>query len=733
MRRHVAIITIVIILASFAAAASGAEIRGTVLSTGQSPIEGAVVLHRPSGATTETDAEGRFSLAVPDSDRFRIEVIHPDHYEGEFQITRRDLDRRVVLTLVPLIQKREEILVTASRYPEPSLKVPAAASVVESAALSETRAPNITEGLQNVPGVDAIGSGGFSLVPTVRGLARRRVLYLVDGARVESDRRTGPNASFVHPEMIGRIEVLRSASSVFYGSDAIGGVIHLMTRSPSLREGVHGRLRAGYGTVNREKGTGLEIDGATGATGFLVSFQGVDAEDYSSPLGRALQSSFTQGNLMAKAAHRTDERDIEIGFLGARGRDIGKPLRTSGVNPTWYPRENHNLFHLSWREKDLGAGGELQIRAFVDPNFLETKKETLADYKTGEEYALTESTEYGTQLSYAKTWEDALRVEAGVDYFGRGGAKAFNRFTSFDESGAVTEVVDENPFTSGRRTDLGFFLSADIFKVRRLDILGGARWDVIRQQALPLDAASAERSKRTQATGFAALSYDLGRGLVAFANVSKAYRVPSLSELFYTGISGRGYIVGNPDLVPETSFNLDGGFKLMGRRFFAGLYGFRYEIENMIERYRIDPTTRTYGNIEKGRIEGLEFELDYFVLPGWKLFGNAAALRGRSVLTGDPLNDIPPFSVHAGTRVWVRRFTAELSGTFRLKKDSPGPDEIGIPGSTIVNLRTGYRWSALEVFVTLSNLFDAAYLARPDPDAVEEPGRNLKFGVVYSF
>ncbi len=730
--RHHKFIAFILFL-SLPAAALALEVRGKVVGSSGKPVEGAVVLHRPTGASAETGAEGEFVLAVPDEDKIRIEIVHPDYYATEFVVTRREAEKTPVFSLIPLIQQREEILVTALRYPESSIKVPAAASVIESAELGGSRAPNITEGLQSVTGVGALGSGGFSLVPTVRGMARRRVLYLLDGARIESDRRTGPNASFVNPEDIDRIEVLRSPSSVFYGSDAIGGVIHLMTKSPSLREGIHGRLRAGIGTVNGEKGGGLSLEGAKGATGFLLSFQGVDAEDYSSPLGEVLQSRFTQGSLMAKIAHRTDQREIEVGFLGTRGTDIGKPLRTSDVNPTWYPRENQNLFQLSWKEMNVGKNGEVLIRAFANPNFLETRKETLAEYKTNEEFARTASTEYGAQLSYGRRLNGFLRFEGGLDFFGRGGAKAYNSYTSFDETGAATEVVEEDPFTGGKRKDLGFFLSLDFSGLRRLDLLGGLRWDVVHQQAVPSGGAAIEESTKCQFTGFLATSYEIAEGLTAFLNFSKAYRVPSINELFYTGISGRGYIVGNPELVPETSLNLDGGFKFISRHFFVGLYGFRYEIKDMIERYRIDPTTRTYGNIEKGRIQGLEFEVDYYVLPGWKLFGNVFSIRGRSVLSGDPLNDIPPLSLHGGTRVWLGRFSAEANATFRLRKTTAGPDEIAIPSSELVNLRAGYTGSAMEVFVTLANLFNAAYLARPDSDAMEEPGRNLKIGLSYSF
>ena len=274
-------------------------------------------------------------------------------------------------------------MVTALRYPEPSIKVPAASTVVSGETLTEKRVANINDGLQDVPGVGALGSAGFSLVPSVRGLARRRVLYLIDGARLESDRRTGPNASFVSPEDIERIEVLRSASSVFYGSDAIGGVIHVLTRKPGFEPGLHGRFLAGYGSVNGEKHLGLGLEGTTGPWAFSLSFQYDDAGLYRIPDGTdVLQSQFTQGSLLAKAVRRTDKREIDIGILAARGRDIGKPSTTAGTKPTWYPEEDQNLVQLHWKEKNVGKDGEILVHAFVNPNLLKTLTDTYDGFLT---------------------------------------------------------------------------------------------------------------------------------------------------------------------------------------------------------------------------------------------------------------------------------------------------------------------------------------------------------------
>ncbi|UCE21478.1 MAG: TonB-dependent receptor [Candidatus Aminicenantes bacterium] len=732
-------LTLIFLLSNIQALA--VEIRGKVLNLGGSPVIKAEVLHRSSGVKSITDAEGLFTLSVPDDTRIRLEINHPDYVEQEVIITEKNLQRQIVITLVPYIIQREEVVVTAMRHPESSASVPAAETVVLHENLEEEMVPNITEGISSMPGVSSMGAGGFSLVPNIRGLARRRVLILIDHARVTSDRRTGPNASFIDPKDIERIEVLRSPSSVLYGSDAIGGVIHILTKKPSLQDGFSGIINGKSGTINQGKGGGATLEGSRKNTGFYLSFQANDAENYSSPSGEILQSQFTQGTLIGKISHVTDKREVFFSFFGSRGSDLGKANQLSLTQPTWYPKENQNYFQIHWNEKGLGKEGELAFQAYLNPNFLETIKVTLDEatrVKTEESYSKIQSLNFGAHLSYRKKIGEHFRLSGGLDLYGRSTVESTTRDTDFDASGNVTNVLEQKPFSQGERMDMGIFLSADYSGVKNLDLIGGIRWDNIRLKALPGDTPPSADSEYTAWTGFMGGSFKLTEEIVLFANIAKAYRAPSLNELFYTGITGRGMIIAQPDLRPETSFNLDGGVKFIFKRLFTGFYLFYYEIDDLIERYMIDPIARirTYGNVEEGRLSGWELEVEYYPVPKWKLFGNLYSFKGTSTVTGEPLNDIPPSRLFLGTRVWFGRFTTEMNATIQLKKDDMGPDEMlfGLPGYEVVNLKASYYYNkSFRFYLLLSNLINSAYIARPDPDAVEEPGRNLVLGLSYSF
>ena len=714
-----------------------AAVRGTVASTGGKPVSGAVVLQRESGLKTTTDEDGSFVLELEKSGRIVLEVIHPDYSDGLFLLPSKSLDQPVRLTLAPLIQQNEEVVVTALRYPEPTTRVPAAATVLSSVSLGDAPAPNLTGALERAIGVAPLGTGGVSMVPAIRGMARNRILILIDNARITSDRRTGPSASFVSVEDIDRVEVLRSPSSIFYGSDAIGGVIHIFTKS-GRQEGIHGTAHAGYGTNGAHAEYGLALSGKSGPFSFYLSGRNNKAGTYDSPDGAVGQSQYGQAGFFGRAAYETEARRVDLSFLLGRGTDIGKPAKNTPTKPTWYPRENQNLAQLHWIEKNVG-GGELSVMAYANPNFLETRTDTIAGaggpdaYISKKAYAKTESTEYGAQLSFTKPLGGNFRLTGGADLFGRTRAGAINNETSYDAPGNVKKILEETPYAGGRRRDLGFYLSADYAGIRSVDLIAGLRYDTVRQSARPGGKPDELASSLDAVTGFFGASMRLTDRWTVFANVSRAYRTPGLGELFYSGITGRGVIIAKPDLLPETSLNGDVGVRYIGKRFFVGLYGFLYGIDDLIDRLLVAPGVYSYLNVEDARISGFELEAEWCPAAGWRIFGQCAALDGRSRATGDPVNDIPPFRVQVGSRFLWRGLSLEVSGSYQAPKDRPGGAEIAIPAYHYVQARLGYDFRSVGIFAVVKNALNAAYFGRPDPDGVYEPGRNILFGARYSF
>ncbi len=709
----------------------GITIKGKVVTIDGKPLKDAHIFCFSSKAVT--DEQGYFSLEVEGKKKIHLTVTHEEYMGKEITLSVKDYSKELIITLTPYIRQSEEVVVTAMRYPEPLTHVPAAESVITEENIGEKMSPNIAEVISDIPGVSSIGIGGFNKVPSIRGLARRRVLILIDNARIWSDRRTGPDASFLNPYDVEKIEVLRSPSSVFYGSDAIGGVIHILTKR-TFSEALQGQTNFNYNTNNNEKNVGISLSKRFNSLGLYFSLQGRDAENYSSPSGEVLMSHFSVANLTFKVLYDTNNRNIGLIYLGARGHDIGKPKINSLVKPTWYPKEKQNLFIFHWNEKDFIFGGEFSLQAYFNPNSRETKKEKFSTYKEKESYALNKSDDYGFQLSYSKKMKGVLRVAGGVDFFGRAKVKAENEDIYFESSGEIIQRRELISLKNGGRRDIGIFISADYSGIKNLDLAGGLRVDFLNTKVTPVSSLIKSSTSIKTWTGFIGASWNLPAGFIIFGNLSRAYRFPSLNELYYTGITGRGYIIGNPDLNPETSFNIDMGLKFVRKKVFAGLYLFNYLIDNMIERYRNPENIYTYDNIEKGRIKGLEFELEYYPIAGWKFFSNLHSYIGKSEETGVWLNDIPSSRLIFGTRIWKGRFWGEFNGIFQREKNNPGPAEIPIPGFNVFNFKAGYYFNPFfQIYLNITNIFNKEYRVRPDPDSPFEPGRSFIIGGNFNF
>ena len=111
-----------------------------------------------------------------------------------------------------------------------------------------------------------------------------------DSGRVTTERRVGPSATFIDPFMLESVEVSRGPGSVAYGSDALGGVIHIRTKRPRMDVPLRGRFVGGVGSGSNLRRGGIEISQGFREWGFLVQGSAREFSDYQTPLGKVTNS-----------------------------------------------------------------------------------------------------------------------------------------------------------------------------------------------------------------------------------------------------------------------------------------------------------------------------------------------------------------------------------------------------------------------------------------------------------
>ncbi len=243
------------------------------------------------------------------------------------------------------------------------------------------------------------------------------------------------------------------------------------------------------------------------------------------------------------------------------------------------------------------------------------------------EVSKNRAVDFGGRIFLKKDFTSRLSCQSGVDYFGRAGVDMENESW---KNGALS--ASSAPVVDGRRGDLGIYATLAWSSPAGFDLLGGARLGAFSRSAFSAGVFQ-ERSSLAPAF-FLGVTRRIKEHLTLFVNAGTAFRMPSLSEAFYTGITGRSSIVGNPGLDPEKSFNLDAGMKVQRRDLFVAVYLFQYAIRGMIEKFPLPDSAYTYANIERGRIRGLELEFRFRPLKKLELFGNGFYYRSASSAGG---------------------------------------------------------------------------------------------------
>jgi len=688
------------------------------------------ILGRPGSAVT--DAEGRFVWQPDPVPPFEVLVVLPgERYTKPVLIESLPASGPLIVEVAPLVT--EAVTVTAGAAPDIQTTPGNGATLLTRGDLDIRQPVNLMQALENVPGVSQVSEGHAS-VPTVRGMARGRTLILIDGARVTSERRVGPSATFLDPFVLESVEVSRGPGSVAYGSDAFGGVIYARTRraEPGSPLRLRGILTLGGGIPERRTGVELSKGLVRGGVLLQAHYRGID--DYRSPQGDVFNSGASDRGFLARAEHTAGPGTISVGWQSDFGRDVERPRSNSRTVRFFYPAEDSHRLTIGYTMRDIAGFTRIGVDSFVGSYAQVTDQDRFATATRPRSVERADVSANDFQVrGTAERFAGKTRVEFGVDVNGRFDLRALDIFEEYALTGALTGVTTNVSIDDARRTDTGLFGSIELPVTPALVAAAGVRVDRITTRNS--GGFFGDRStSNTAGSGHASLTAGPFAGVSLTAQVSRGFRDPVLSDRYFRGPSGRGFITGNPDLDPETSLQFDLATRFTSRRVRLALFLYQYTIDDLIERYQPETDFFFFRNRGEGRIRGVELESQLVL--GWGLTGEVAAQIARATLldNGSPLDDAPTDNLSVQLRKAIGRGFGQIRLAQYAEDDRPGPTEITTPGYTLIDLSGGVPITPhLDVRGLVRNVLDETYYASPDTRFVLAPGISASITAVLTF
>jgi outer membrane receptor protein involved in Fe transport len=678
------------------------------------------ILGRPGAVYT--DADGRFSWKPDLRPPFEVLVILAgERFTKPVLVEQIPPDGVIEIRISPLVD--ETVTVTAGTAPDIEATMANATALLPAQEIQSRQPANLVQALETVAGVSTV-SEGHAAVPAIRGLARGRTLILLDGARVTSDRRVGPSATFLDPFVLDGVEIARGPGSVAYGSDAFGGVIYARTRRIDPASPLAGRIVTALGAGAPQGRIGAEVSKGFGTGGVALQAHYRDFDDYRSPQGDVFNSGATDQGFLARG-----EVELGKGLLGASwqsdfGRDIGRPRNNSQTVRFYYPVEDSHRFTSQYELRQVGGFERVTVNAFAGSYLQVTDQDRYATATRGRtlEEADYEANDFQLRASAERLFSRA-RFEMGVDVNGRFNVHATDTVTNYGLDGSVASQVFSESIEQARRNDTGAYASVEAALGPKATVAAGLRGDYMTSHNQGGYFGDHDTSNGAL-SGSGSITVGPWSGVSFVAQAGSGFRDATVSDRYYRGPTGRGFITGNPELKPERSVQFDLGMRYTGSRVRLGLFGFQYNIKDLIERYQTAADFFFFRNRGEARIRGLELEVQARLAWMVALESTATLTRGIALDDDAAIDDMPPATFTLGLRRPVSsRGFVQLRGSFFAVDDRPGPTEARMPGYTVVDAIAGAtvaKW--LDLNLNVRNLLDATYPQSPDPRAVPASG-----------
>jgi vitamin B12 transporter len=573
----------------------------------------------------------------------------------------------------------ENVVVTATASPEEIDEVGSAVTVITRTQIEENGWRTVQEALRSVPGVDVVQSGGPGAQTSafLRGANSVHTLVLVDGVRVNSPFFPGYDFSILSVENVERIEVVRGPFSALYGSESIGGVVHVFTRPAG--EGLSARLIAEAGNADQREASAFVTAGA-GRFGVAASFRDRREDgDRVNDDWRERSGSVRLEGRLGDRLRLALEGAIEDGELGLPG-----PVGAETPMTRYLPRQERILLPATFRPAAGHAAavtlGWVRSRPSYDSPFFQSETD-------------------------ARTLQARASDSFSVSAHGLTAFAEWQRWTVDDASNFGINL-------DGARSTIWSLGAEDSVELGGGWLLtAGLRYDDHSQFG---DAWSPR----------ATLSRNVGAWKLR-ASGGTGFRAPSVGELYYP-------FSGNRELQPErsTSFDVGADRTLSGGR--AAVSLFWNEFRDLIV-YDFEQSLNF--NVGRARTRGLEVAWRHDLARGLGLDAGYTYLDTEDLDTGLELIRRPRHSGFLGlTLTPVPSLDVAPRAIFVGRRADANAlsttERVETPSYWRLDLYARYRIGIIAPYLRAQNLTDRDYA---EVDGYPAPGRRVAGGLEVSF
>ncbi len=600
----------------------------------------------------------------------------------------------------------DNIVITATKTEADVRDVPASVTVITAEDIARANVKSVEDILRYQTGFAVKDMGGMKATKvSMRGMSQNGVLVMVDGVSVNNGYTGGANWSSVPVEMIERIEVVRGAGSALYGSNAMGGVVNIITK-----ETTGGKITAGFGSHHTRYGDlyyGLKENDLF----FSVNYGKRTTDGYRDDITDTAASASTYG----KRASERETYGMKLTYdVNNENKVIFSHQVTEnsyGYYQSTYDPQNAGLrkaiaTQLSWQGRyEDGSSLNVSLSQYdmnrywtqsgknYTPNPVKSREaEANYSWMAGDKHHITVGASYKQDKGSSETWWPGNELK--------------------DRSGGKTE-------------NIGFFIQDDIRLSEQANLIIGGRYDSWKFKNGYNMSGDIDGGDASQFSPKASFNYKANDVTSYYVSVGKAFNSPTLfnlSRLWPMGNSGN-FLRPNANLEPEELMMYEVGAKFdLDGKTSATVSVFQNDVDNMIDQCPYGTGGDLFwNNVGEARIRGIEAEVSRRFDDAWSGFisytyNDSEVLRydADPSLIGNRLTTVPEQEFKLGVTYqkakWMTnllaRYTSEI---YEDISNSTAPADMA-DAVFLMDIKIAYTFDDRQsVSLAIDNLLDREF------------------------